>query len=746
MADFSFSTLVDDQHVTFNAATDRLKFKAAVNAGLVQFEQVGTSVSVTYQQKTVFLDDTTLAGLRLNSLNFANGGLAAFGDGSVNQLADWYGHEIDLSTFAASSQVQGLGGADFLRGGAGNDLLVGNDALTPLNHISRVGPDGSPNGSFDPTISADGRFVGFDGGWTAFGSTTDNGVDVLVKDLLNNTVTNEHQSATGENGGSGAGEQMVSADGRFMVFSSASANLVDDDDGSSYSVYLARIDATGIEQVNVGSSGELAIDGASEAPDISGTGRYVVFESNTSNFVAGDNTTSTDIFLKDRVTGELTRVSTNRTGGNANGDSVDAQISNDGSLVVFESDASNLTAGDINGRTDVFVWDRASGEMFNLSDRMVGARDPANSVLNADVALDGAMGGVIVFETAKELVDADDNNQPDVYAYNIVDETFQLVSSRANGAGVALASGDASISGDGRFVVFTSFSDALVAGDNNGFADVFVKDLLTGDIALVSRTAAGGAANQSSGSAQISLGGDWIVFESSASNLVGTDGNAGFPDVFRISNPLLRDTMVGGDGNDTYVVNRADVIVEEAAAGSDLVKSSITWRLGANLEHLELSGTRGISGTGNSASNKITGNDGNNKLTGLGGNDVLTGGLGNDVLTGGAGRDVLAGGAGNDTFDFNALSELGLGARRDTIQGWNAGDVIDLRSIDSNAGVAGDQAFAFRGSSAFSGTRQVRYENGVLQFNTDADLAAEFEIVITGTPPANLVAGSNLLL
>jgi Ca2+-binding RTX toxin-like protein len=746
LADYSFSTLADDQHVTFNAAADRLMFAAAVNAGLVHFEQVGTAVSATYQQKTVFLDDTTLAGLRLNSMNFANGGRAAFGEATVNQLADWYGHELDLSSFTASNQIQGLGGADFMRGGAGNDLLVGNDALSPLIHISRVGPNGSPNGSFDPTISADGRFVGFDGGWTAFGSTTDNGTDVLVKDLLNNTVTNEHQSAAGENGGSGSGEQMVSADGRFLVFKSNSANLVNEEDGSSYSVYLARIDGTGIEQVSTGTDGLLAVDGASEAPDISGNGRYVVFESNTSNWADGGSTTSTDIFIKDRVTGELTRVSTSLTGGDGNGDSVDAQISNDGSLVVFESDASNLTANDTNGRIDVFVWDRASGELFNLSDRMVGARDPANSVLNADVALDGTMGGVIVFETAKELVDADDNNQTDVYAYNIVDETFQLVSSRSNGASVGVGSGEASISGDGRFVVFTSGSDSLVAGDNNGSADVFVKDLFTGEIALVSRTAAGGSANQSSGSAQISLGGDWIVFESSASNLVGTDGNGGLPDVFRISNPLLRDTMVGGDGNDTYVVNRADVIVEEVGGGNDSVNSSITWRLGANLENLELSGTRGISGTGNSANNKITGNDGNNKLMGLGGNDVLTGGLGNDVLTGGVGKDVLVGGGGDDTYDFNLLSELGIGATSDVIRGWAAGDVIDLRSIDANAAVDGDQAFAFRGSSAFSGTRQVRYENGVLQFNTDADLAADFEIVLTGTPPASLVAGTDLLL
>ncbi|MCE3272365.1 MAG: Hemolysin-type calcium-binding region [Ramlibacter sp.] len=744
--DFSFSSLADGQHVAFDAAADRLMFAAAVNAGLVKLNQVGTAVTATYLAKTVFLDDTTLAELRIDALNFANGGLVALGDGEVGQLADWYGQNIDLSTATASNQLQGLGGADYLQGGSGNDLLVGNTAVTPFNHISRVGQTGAPTATFDPTLSADGNFVGFRGGWTSFGSVNNNATDVLVKDLLNNTVSNEHKSATGTLGNSGSGAPVVSADGRSLVFLSASSNLVEGSQPvSSYSIYLASIDGPGIDLVSTGTGGVLATDGSSVNPDISGNGRWVVFESTTSNWAAGGSTSTSDIFLKDLNNGNLTRISTSTTGGDGNGDSEDVQISNDGRLVVFESAASNLTVGDTNGRTDVFVWDRVGGDITNLSDLMVG-RDMANAVLNPDVAYDAGWGGVIVFETAKELVDADDNNTTDVYAYNIFDETFSLVSSKANGAGVALSSGNASISGDGRFVVFTSFSDSLVAGDNNGFADVFVKDLFTGQIALVSRTAGGGSANQSSDMGQISLGGDWIVFESSASNLAGTDDNGGLSDVFRVSNPFLRDTLEGGGGNDTYVINRDDLIIEAAGGGTDLVQSSITYRLVANVEDLELTGTAKLNGTGNTGNNGMTGNSGNNKLSGLGGNDFLSGGQGNDILVGGTGRDILLGGGGNDTFDFNALSELGLGTARDTIRGWDGGDVIDLRTIDANRTLAGDQAFTFRGSNAFTASGQVRYENGVLQFNTDADAAADFEIVITGTPPASLVVGNDLLL
>ena len=173
--------------------------------------------------------------------------------------------------------------------------------------------------------------------------------------------------------------------------------------------------------------------------------------------------------------------------------------------------------------------------------------------------------------------------------------------------------------------------------------------------------------------------------------------------------------------------------------------SLTTYTLTDNVENLEfdlLSPTVNFTGTGNALANTITGSAGNDTLYGLAGNDTFDGGSGNDSLIGGTGSDSLVGGLGNDVFDFNALSELGLGATRDVISGWNAGDQIDLTTIDWNTTLAGDQAFTFIGSAAFTATAgQVRYNAGMLQFNTDTDVAAEYEIVITGTPPASLTAG-----
>jgi Ca2+-binding RTX toxin-like protein len=102
--------------------------------------------------------------------------------------------------------------------------------------------------------------------------------------------------------------------------------------------------------------------------------------------------------------------------------------------------------------------------------------------------------------------------------------------------------------------------------------------------------------------------------------------------------------MLGGAGNDTYIVNGGDTIIEAAGGGRDTVQSSVSLTLGANLEVLVLTGSGNLNGTGNTLANTITGN---------GGRNLLNGGGGNDTLNGGAGNDTLAGGGGNDTYTVN---------------------------------------------------------------------------------------------
>lgn len=137
------------------------------------------------------------------------------------------------------------------------------------------------------------------------------------------------------------------------------------------------------------------------------------------------------------------------------------------------------------------------------------------------------------------------------------------------------------------------------------------------------------------------------------------------------------DTLIGGLGNDIYVVNETgDVVAELPGEGTDTVQSSVTWTLGANVENLTLTGSSGLSGTGNALDNVLTGNSGANTLTGGDGNDVLYGGSGNDTLIGGDGDDVLDGGPGNDTL-------IG-GAGNDTYVVNAAGDVVTEAAAEGN--------------------------------------------------------------
>jgi len=747
VATYTFSTLTHNQHLSFDPASDVLNFDSAgISASEVRIVRVGANVGLSHGGKTVWLDGLRLEDLDVGSLGFADDSGVLFGDGSDNPRLDWYGADYTLGSATEDVQVWALGGADVVTTGSGDDWLVGNVALTPLNHVSRSGSTGAPTASTHASISADGNLVAFAGGWTAFGSTNNNGSDVLVKNMTSGAVANEHRKENGDNGSSGSGAPVISGDGSVVAFLSASDLTADaSSSGGLYDIFLAEVGGSGITMVSTGTGGTPAADGRSLNPDLTFDGRSIVFESTTSNWAAGGSTATTDVFLKDLATGSLTRVSTSTGGTDGNGESLNAQVSADGRYVVFESDASNLTSGDTNGYRDIFLWDRnaAGNKLTNLTEG-VTARNPNNTATSADIAHDGIYGGVVVFQTARAFVDADTANNTDIYAYHMADGSFSLVSSTADGAGVQLSSEDASISGDGRFVVFTSYSDALVEGDSNGSRDVFVKDLYTGAIALVSKSATGEAGDGPSMRAQISLGGEWIVFESSASNLAASDANGTFGDVYRVSNPLLTDLLRGGAGNDTYVLARADTIRELANGGTDTVLSSISYTLGANVENLTLTGSSNLSGTGNGLDNVIQGNAGHNKLNGAGGvdtvsyagagaavtvslavaaaqvtggagsdtlsnfenltgsahNDRLTGNSGNNRLDGLAGNDTLTGGAGNDTYVVDAMGDIiveGADAGTDTVVSrvnWTLGATLE------NLTLSGSTATTGRGNAA----------------------------------------------
>ncbi|WP_438282102.1 hypothetical protein [Pseudomonas alabamensis] len=198
------------------------------------------------------------------------------------------------------------------------------------------------------------------------------------------------------------------------------------------------------------------------------------------------------------------------------------------------------------------------------------------------------------------------------------------------------------------------------------------------------------------------------------------------------------DTMIGGMGNDTYYVDSAnDKVIETSANGGiDTVIASVTRTLGDYQENLTLSGTSAINGTGNPLANTLTGNAANNVLTGGAGNDILIGGAGNDRLVGGLGKDTLTGGTGKDAFVFTSLNDMGLTrATWDVITDFKRGeDKIDLGALDANTATAANEAFHtfIKGTAAFTTAGQLKFQDGVLYGNTDADSAPEFAIQMVG--------------
>ncbi len=208
--------------------------------------------------------------------------------------------------------------------------------------------------------------------------------------------------------------------------------------------------------------------------------------------------------------------------------------------------------------------------------------------------------------------------------------------------------------------------------------------------------------------------------------LIGNNGND------TLDGGVGIDRLEGGAGNDTYTIDSAsDVLVE--ISGIDLVRSTVTKTLATGFENLTLLAGN-INGTGNTVANIITGSTGTNTLLGAAGNDTINGGAGNDTLVGGLGKDTMTGATGADKFDFNLTTESVRGVNRDVILDFirAQGDKIDLSTIDADTdGTAGNQAFAFIGTGAFTGVDgQLRCSAGIVQGDVNGDRVADFEIKV----------------
>jgi Tol biopolymer transport system component len=288
--------------------------------------------------------------------------------------------------------------------------------------------------------------------------------------------------------------------------------------------------AQAAERVSVDSA-EGQASGFSYVPRPDADGDVVVFASGAADLVPDDTNNAFDVFVRDRTAGTTERVSVDSAGNEGNAGGTVGSISADGRFVALESYSTDLVpGGDVNGgNADIFVHDRLTGVTLRISESSLGVQSNGHST---DPAISGDGRYVSFTSTATNLVPGDTNEQPDTFVHDRLTGVTELVSvdSTGNqGDGHSFAS---AISADGRYVAFCSFASNLVAGDTNSAFDIFVHDRQTGTTERVSVSSTGAQGDAGSGlSPGISADGRLVSFTSSAATLVPGDTNGG-SDIF----------------------------------------------------------------------------------------------------------------------------------------------------------------------------------------------------------------------
>lgn len=408
-------------------------------------------------------------------------------------------------------------------------------------------PEGA-GGVENLTVSSDGRFVAFsssavvdmeDHGWTRVYLHDRESEHTSIVSVSSDG--DEANCSSGTKAGGGDGQLGISSDGRYVAFASGADNLVygdnNDTDNKGWDVFVRDRNYNSTERVSVSSAGAEGTGGwiyGSHSPDISGDGRYVVFVSEYTNLVQNDTNGNTpDIFVHDRQENETRLVSISSSGEQANSNSWKPSISADGRFICFNSMADNLIADDTNNHGDVFVHDRDVDEdgIFDESGSIDTSIVSISSLGYSSLIWDNVNGGTISADGRYVAFNAYRDSAWNVFVHDRVSGNTQLISVSIDGqpfnCGNCYVTGSLSISDNGRFVIFDSTADNLVPDDTNGVRDVFIHDRITATTRRVSICPCGDEGNLDSHGSGINGNGSIVAFISQAGNLLAglTDTN-----------------------------------------------------------------------------------------------------------------------------------------------------------------------------------------------------------------------------
>ena len=341
---------------------------------------------------------------------------------------------------------------------AGRGNVYVRDRLLGTTELVSVGMNGAATGGSLDDISADGRFVVFTSHGTSVVPNDFNGVsDVFVRDLVTDTtqrvsVDSEETPAADR---SLAGS--VSKDGRYVAFTTFASLSDADRDFDSLDVYVRDSVAGTTELVSVGRDG---FEAGGQRPSISDNGRFVAFLSGSKRLVKGDRNKVHDVFVRDLVKDRTERASVTSKGDEVSRRSFEPEMAGFGRYVLFTSEAK-LRKRDTNGRLDVYVHDRRR-DRTELVSVDTGERQAGGPVIMPSISADGRY---VSFNAAADFRERGGPTPDALYLRDRTAGTTRLIVKQV-GYGAVL-------SGNARVLVFDASRHNVVSPDTNGMRDVF---------------------------------------------------------------------------------------------------------------------------------------------------------------------------------------------------------------------------------------------------------------------------------
>lgn len=405
-------------------------------------------------------------------------------------------------------------------------------ALAQANALASVGATGTGanRDSYYSVISQDGRFVVFQSEATNLtANDTTSFYDIFWKDMQTGRIELVSVTTSGNSSGRNALQSAMSADGRFVAFETDASNIVAGDTNGTWDIFVRDMQAGTTQRVSVSSSGAQG-GGRSDSPFVTSDGRYVFFHSYTA-FVPEDTNPGYDVYRHDMISGQTLLVSTGAGGLIGNGDSIWPWASDDGNRVVFVSWSTNWITGDTNGQGDAFLKDLSTGAIQRINVSSAGAQNNGETVWPS-ISGNGKYATFVSWGST--LVSGDTNGNWDVFVRDLTNNTTTRINVRPDGAQAnSYAYSPVPLSRDGRYVAFASLATDLVAGDTNGFQDIFVRDLLTNTTRRATFGYTGVQVNDDCFVPWFSGDGRYLTYTCEGPNPVPSDAN-GRRDIFTV--------------------------------------------------------------------------------------------------------------------------------------------------------------------------------------------------------------------